>query len=54
MEYVLFLGFKRVGSFYPNFDEAKKAIDQNGIWNICAVKPINGKLVITSRETVIK
>jgi hypothetical protein len=54
MEYVLFLGLQRIGSVYPNIDEAKKAINQKGIWNVCAITPINGKLSIISRETIIK
>lgn len=54
MDYVLFLGFKRKGSFFPNIEEAENAIDSNGIWNICGVVPINGKLTIVTRKTLVK
>lgn len=53
MDYVLFLGFKRIGSFYPNAEEAKRAINQDGIWNICGVNAKDGKLVIVTRESVV-
>lgn len=52
MEYALFLGFAKIG-IYPNYEEAKEAINGAGIWNICAVKPNNGKLTIINRETVV-
>lgn len=52
MDYVLFKGMKRIGSFYPNEDEARKAIDSSGIWNICMVTSVDGKLQIVNRISV--
>lgn len=52
MEYALFLGFDKFG-IYPNFEEAKAAINGKGIWNICSIHPVNGKLKVYSRETII-
>ena len=54
MEYVLFLGFKRVGSFYPTIEDAEQAINGKGIWNICGVLPIDGKLKIVNRKSIVK
>ncbi|MFM1781647.1 MAG: hypothetical protein RLZZ181_422 [Pseudomonadota bacterium] len=51
MEYALFKGFNKVGIF-PNYESAKKAINGDGIYNICAIKAINGKLTILSREAI--
>ncbi len=51
MEYVLFKGFNKVG-FYPNYESAKESIKGIGIWNICGVKSIEGKLKIVSRESI--
>lgn len=52
MSYALFLGFSKIG-IYSNFEEAKAAINRKGIWNICAIQPVNGKLKIFSRETIV-
>jgi hypothetical protein len=52
MEYALFLGLQKVGSLYPNPEEAKLAITSKGIWNICGVVPVDGKLKIVSRLTI--
>ena len=52
MEYALFRGFTRIGYFYFSIDEARAAIDGPGIWSICTVLPIDGKLKIVNRETV--
>jgi hypothetical protein len=54
MEYVVFLGLKRVGSIYPNIDEAKKVITTSGIWNVCAVDSVDGKLKIITRQTITR
>ncbi len=53
MDYVLFLGTERIGTMYPNFESAKSQISGNGIWNICGVKAIDGKLKIVSRESIL-
>jgi hypothetical protein len=53
MDYVIFKGFEKVGGFYPNPEEAKSAIDGKGIYNICAVISVDGRLKITSRESVV-
>ena len=53
MEFTLFKGFTRIGSIYFTFEEAKKAIDGAGIWNICGVVPVDGKLKIVSRQTIV-
>ena len=52
MEYVLFIGFKRIGSFYHTIEEAKKEITETGIYNICQVETIDGKLKIINRITI--
>ena len=52
MEFVIFKGFQRIGSFYPTVEEAKKEIVKTGIYNICQVEPINGKLKIVNRITI--
>ena len=54
MEYTLFRGFERVGSMYFTPEEAEAAIDGVGIWNVCGVVPIDGKLRIISRKTIVK
>ena len=54
MEYVLFLGFERVGSFFPSVEDAEQAINGKGIWNICGVIPIEGKLKIVTRKSIVK
>lgn len=54
MEYALFLGFQRIGTLFPNIEEAKKEIKESGIYNICGVLPIDGKLKIVSRESIRK
>lgn len=53
MEYVLFLGFNKIGIF-PNEDSAMKAIDAKGIYNVCGFVAIDGKLKIVSRKSVVK
>jgi hypothetical protein len=53
MEYVLFLGMKKVGSMYPNIEEAKKAINGKGVWYVCGIVPVDGKLRIANRESII-
>lgn len=52
MEYALFLGFNKVG-IYPSSEKAKSAINGKGIWNICYIQPVNGKIKVVSRETVV-
>lgn len=52
MSYLLFKGFNLIDT-YPTETEAKKAINSKGIWNICAIKLINGKLTVINRETEI-
>lgn len=52
MSYALFLGFNKIG-IYPNFEEAKAAINGRGIWNLCTIQTINGKFKIVSRETFV-
>lgn len=52
MEYVLFRGFKRIDSFYPTVEKAKNEIAETGIYNICQVETINGKLKIINRITI--
>ena len=54
MEYVLFLGFERVGSFFPSVEDAEQAINGKGIWNICGVLQIEGKLKIVTRKSIVK
>jgi hypothetical protein len=54
MEYTLFRGFERVGSMYFTPEEAEAAIDGAGIWNVCGVVPVDGKLIIVSRKTIVK
>lgn len=54
MEYVVFLGFLRMGGTYPTPEDAEAIIKGSGIWNICGVKPINGKLKIITRKTIVK
>lgn len=53
MDYILFLGFERIGSFYATPEEAKKSIKEKGIYNVCGVVGDNGKLKIVSRESVV-
>lgn len=53
MEYALFRGFDRIGGLYPTPEDAKQAIDGVGIWNVCRVAALGGKLRIVGRETVI-
>ena len=52
MEFVLFKGFERVGSMYPTVEDAEKEIQGKGIWNVCGVIPIDGKLKIVSRKSI--
>ena len=54
MEYALFIGFNRIGSLYATPEDAKRAIDKNvkGIYNICGVRAIDGKLKVVTRETI--
>lgn len=52
MSYALFLGFSKIG-IYSNFEEAKGAINGKGIWNICYIQFVSGKLKIFSRETIV-
>ena len=51
MEYVLFLGMKRVGSVYPNIDEAIKNANSKGIWNVCGIDAVDGKIKIVTRKS---
>lgn len=53
MDYVLFKGFERIGSFYPNVESAKDAITGAGIYNVCGVVGENGKIKIVTRESVV-
>jgi hypothetical protein len=53
MEFTLFKGFDRIGFMYFTFEEAKAAISGPGIWNICGVIPVGGKLKIISRQTIV-
>jgi hypothetical protein len=51
MEYVIFIGMKLKGGFYPNFETAQaQAKKLKGIINICGVQPLNGKLKIVTRQ----
>lgn len=51
MGYVLFLGLTRVGGIFPTFEDAKQLAQAKGIWSICQIEPIDGKIKIVSRET---
>lgn len=53
MEFTLFRGFDRIGSVYFTFEEAKAAIYGAGIWNVCGIVPIDGKIKIVSMHTII-
>lgn len=54
MYYALFIGFNRTGSLYATPEEAKNAINKEvkGIYNVCGVKEIAGKLRVVTRETI--
>ena len=54
MDYALFIGFNRIGSFYATPEDAKNAIDKSvkGIYNICGVLAIDGKIKVVTRETI--
>jgi len=53
MEYVIFKQFKRLGGLFATPEEAKACATEKGIYNLCAVEPIDGRLVIISRESFV-
>lgn len=52
MDYALFKGLDKIGIF-PNREAALEAIKGPGIWNICMVVPVNGRLELRDRETIV-
>jgi hypothetical protein len=49
--FFLFKGFTKVAE-YATFDQAKAAIFERGIWNICEVQTIDNRIVIINRTPI--
>lgn len=52
MEYIIFVGFKKINTVYNSIEIAKtEAKKLNGIINICGIITVDGKIKIVNRTT---